>query len=69
MILKRMTAALLLALAFTSTIAQAQTTSISTEYLMTLYAPLEAPQQIDSALSIYNVGEGSFVKYDIYVVR
>jgi len=62
MILKHMTAALLLALVFTCTSAQAQTTSISTEYLMTLYAPLEAPQQIDSALSIYNVGDGGWVK-------
>lgn len=33
--------------------AHAQTTQISTEYLMTLYAPLEAPQRIDDTLSIY----------------
>lgn len=42
--------------------AQAQTTSIATEYLMTLYAPLEAPQGIDSGLAIYNVPGGGWVK-------
>lgn len=41
-----------------SGIAGAQTTEISTEYLMTLYAPLDPPQRIDNALFIYNVREG-----------
>jgi len=40
----------------------AQTTKISTEYLMTLYAPLEANQAIDSSLYIYNVRPGGWVK-------
>lgn len=40
----------------------AQTTRISTEYLMTLYAPLEAGQEIDSSLSVYNVRPGGWVK-------
>lgn len=43
------------ALAFTAYTVQAQTTQISTEYLMTLYAPLEAPQQIDNTLFIYTI--------------
>ena len=42
--------------------ALAQTTKIATEYLMTLYAPLDPPQKIDSALTIYNVGSGGWVK-------
>lgn len=40
----------------------AQTTKISTEYLMTLYAPLEAGQEIDSSLYVYNVRPGGWVK-------
>jgi hypothetical protein len=40
----------------------AQTTRISTEYLMTLYAPLEAAQEIDSSLYVYNVRPGGWVK-------
>lgn len=60
--LKQIFSGVLCALAFACTAAQAQTTAISTEYLMTLYAPLEAPQQIDGALSIYNVREGGWVK-------
>jgi hypothetical protein len=40
----------------------AQTTKISTEYLMTLYAPLEAGQAIDETLYIYNVRPGGWVK-------
>ena len=39
-----------------------QTTSISTEYVMTLHAPLDPPQEIDSALVIHNVREGGWVK-------
>jgi Protein of unknown function (DUF3237) len=40
----------------------AQTTKISMEYLMTLYAPLEAAQEIDSSLYVYNVRPGGWVK-------
>ena len=47
------------ALALTATAVQAQTTQISTEYLMTLYAPLEAPQQFDNTLFIYTLPPGS----------
>lgn len=46
------------ALAFTPCIVQAQTTQISTEYLMTLYVPLDAPQQIDNTLFIYTIPPG-----------
>jgi hypothetical protein len=41
---------------------QAQTTKISTEYLMTLYAPLAAGQEIDSDLYINNVLPGGWIK-------
>jgi hypothetical protein len=40
----------------------AQTTKISTEYLMTLYAPLEAGQEIDASLYVNNVRPGGWVK-------
>jgi Protein of unknown function (DUF3237) len=40
----------------------AQTTQISTEYVMTLYAPLEAGQAVDPTLYIYNVGPGGWIK-------
>ena len=40
----------------------AQTTSIKTEYLGTLYAPLDAPQVIDNSLFIYNVQPGGWFK-------
>lgn len=40
----------------------AESTSIATEYLMTLHAPLEPPQQIDASLSVFNVREGASVK-------
>jgi len=40
----------------------AQTTQISTQYVMTLYAPLEAGQAVDPTLYIYNVGPGGWVK-------
>jgi hypothetical protein len=40
----------------------AQSTEISTEYLMTLYAPLNAPQAIDESLVIYGVRQGGWVK-------
>ena len=47
--LKQIFSGVLCALAFACTAAQAQTTAVSTEHLMTLYAPLEAPRQIDGA--------------------
>lgn len=53
---------LLCVLAFTVTVTSAQTTQITTEYLMTFYAPLDPPQQIDSTLGIYNVRGGGWVK-------
>lgn len=40
----------------------AQTSQVSTDYLMTLYAPLEAAQEIDSSLDVSNVGPGGWVK-------
>lgn len=40
----------------------AQTTSISTQYVGTLYAPLDAPQIIDGGLQIYNVPPGGWMK-------
>jgi hypothetical protein len=40
----------------------AQTTKISTEYLMTLYAPLDAAQEIDPSLYVSNVRPGGWVK-------
>jgi hypothetical protein len=48
-------------LLFPST-SRAQTTKISTEYLMTLYAPLEAGQEIDPSLYVYNVRLRGWVK-------
>ncbi len=53
---------ILFVLAAASGIAEAQTTQITTEYLMTLYAPLDPPQQIDNTLFIYNVRDGGWVK-------
>jgi hypothetical protein len=41
------------------TTSNAQATKISTEYLMTLYAPLEAGQEIDSSLYVNNVRPGA----------
>ena len=52
---------ILFVLAAASGIAQAQTTQITTEYLMTLYASLDPPQQIDNTLFIYNVRDGGWV--------
>jgi hypothetical protein len=37
-------------------------TQIATEYLMTLYAPLDPPQIVDDSLYIYNVAPGGWVK-------
>jgi hypothetical protein len=45
-----------------ATTSDAQTTKVSTEYLMTLYAPLEAGQEIDSSLEVNNVRPGGWVK-------
>lgn len=42
--------------------AVAQTTQVTTEYLMTLYAPLDPPQKIDDSLTIYNVGPGGWAR-------
>jgi hypothetical protein len=60
--MKQLLSALLCTLALSCPLAQAQTTAVSTEYLMTLYAPLEPPQPIDSGLTVYNVREGGWVK-------
>ena len=38
------------------------TTQISTEYIMTLHAPLEAAQNVSSDLQIYNALPGGWVK-------
>lgn len=62
MLLKRVSFGVGFALLLGSALAQAQTTKITTEYLMTLYAPLDPPQQIDSSLSIYNLREGGWVR-------
>jgi hypothetical protein len=60
--MKRILSAALCLVVLGSATAGAQTTKITTEYLMTLYAPLDPPQKIDSALTIYNVGPGGWVK-------
>ena len=39
-----------------------QTTQISTEYLMTLYVPLDPVQEVDSSLAVYNLRPGGWVK-------
>ena len=49
-------------LAAASGIAEAQTTKITTEYLMTVYALLDPPQVIDKTLFVYNVRDGGWVK-------
>jgi hypothetical protein len=50
------------AVLFTPWALHAQTTTISTEYLMTVYAPLDAGEAVDSSLYIYNVRPGGWVK-------
>ena len=60
--MKRVLGAAVCLIAFASAPAGAQTTKITTEYLMTLYAPLDTPQKIDDSLTIYNVGPGGWVK-------
>ena len=47
---------------FIASYASAQTTEISSEFLMTLHIPTDLPQEIDSALIIYNFQEGGWVK-------
>jgi len=59
--MKRILSAALCLVAIGSSQAGAQTTKISPEYLMTLYAPLDPPQKIDDSLIIYNVGPGGWV--------
>lgn len=60
--MKRTLSVALCLIAFAFVGARAQTTKITTEYLMTLYAPLDTPQKIDDSLTIYNVGPGGWVK-------
>jgi hypothetical protein len=47
---------------FLPSTSNAQTTKVSTEYLMTLYAPLDVGQEIDSSLEINNVRLGGWVR-------
>jgi Protein of unknown function (DUF3237) len=47
---------------FLPTTSHAQTTKVSTEYLMTLYAPFDSTQEIDSSLEVNNVRPGGWVK-------
>jgi len=51
-----------ISLFFSMCVLQAQTTKISTEYLMTIYAPLDAGQAVNSSLQVYNVRPGGWVK-------
>ena len=60
--MKRTLSAALCLMVFSSALAGAQTTKLTTEYLMTLYAPLDTPEKIDNSLTIYNVGAGGWVK-------
>jgi hypothetical protein len=41
---------------------ESASTRIKTEYLMTLHAPLEAPQTVGRDLLIYNVPPGGWVR-------
>ena len=54
--------AVTLAVALSPATARAQTTQITTEYLMTLYAPLDPPQQIDASLVVFNVRAGGWAR-------
>jgi hypothetical protein len=60
--MKRISGVLLALALLSPAVARAQTTQVTTEYLMTLYAPLDPPQLIDSSLAIYNVRNGGWVK-------
>jgi hypothetical protein len=62
MTLTRIFAGAIAALLISSAETRGQTTQIKTEYLMTLYAPLDPAQQIDSSAVIRNVGSGGWVK-------
>jgi len=62
MTMKQILSAALCLIAFSSSLASAQTTKITSEYLMTLYAPLDPPQKIDESLIIYNVSPGGWAK-------
>ena len=42
--------------------AEGPETSIKTEYLMTLHAPLDPPQAVDQGLLVYNVQPGGWVE-------
>jgi hypothetical protein len=53
---------ILFVLTAASGVAEGQTTQITTEYLMTVYVPLDPPQVIDKTLFIYNVREGGWFK-------
>jgi len=60
--MKQILGAALCLISLASAPVRAQTTKITAEYLMTLYAPLDPPQKIDNSLTIYNVGPGGWVK-------
>jgi len=47
---------------------QGQTTQISTEYLMTLYAPLDPVQEVDSSLAVYNLRREVLTSKDLYFI-
>jgi len=47
---------------FLPTTSSAQTTKVSMEYLLTLYAPLDVAQEIDSSFEVNNVRPGGWVK-------
>jgi len=49
----------IIAMTILSAAGDGPTTSVSTEYLMTLYAPVDPPKAVDSTLVIYNVRVGS----------
>lgn len=60
--MRRILSAALCLMVFSSAPAGPQAIGITTEYLMTLYAPLDPPQKIDKSLIIYNVRPGGWVK-------
>lgn len=72
--LKQIFFGVLCTLAFACTLAQAQTTAVNTDYLMTLYAPTfqtawEQYAWLNHVQCVGKMGAGAFVKYDIFVVR
>ena len=58
-IVKLATTCVLFILGWSATVAQAQTTGIKSEYIMTLTAQLDAPHVINDKLFIYNVPGGT----------